>query len=400
MVLLFVALFNSILGLSVLFPILAPLGRELGLSELQVGSLSTGYALMQFLVSAYWGRKSDEKGRKPVLLIGITGFAVSFFAFAGVAHLGMLGMLSHWPLYLGLLATRLIGGTLSSATIPTAQAYAADISERGDRTKAMAVIGAAFGSGVIFGPGIGAGLSTLTGNLLAPVYFSASVAVLNAIFVAIMLPEPERHAESGGGSSGRVVGKLVWPLLIVGLCATLASVAMEQTVAFTFQDRLGLDDVGTAQTVGIALMGYGVVAVIAQGFIVRRFGFSPIVLLRSGLPIALGGFVLFIFASNFAELTGALLLQGFGQGLILPGVTAGLSLAVSDQDQGAVAGLNSASQGLGRTLGPVVGTGLYQIRNDLPYVFSASLLALVLLVVLVKPSVAPREAVAPGPADA
>jgi MFS family permease len=398
MVLLFLALFNSILGLSVLFPVLAPLGRELGLSELQVGSLSTGYALMQFLVSAYWGRKSDEKGRKPILLTGILGFAVSFFAFAVVAHLGMRGSISHWPLYLGLLATRLIGGTLSSATIPTAQAYAADLSDRDNRTSAMAVIGAAFGAGVIFGPGIGAGLSTLTGSLLAPVYFSASVAVLNAIFVAIMLPEPERHAARGDGAR-RGVAKRVWPLLAVGLSATLASVAMEQTVAFTFQDRLHLDDVGTAQHVGLALMGYGVIAVIAQGFIVRRFGFVPIVLLRCGIPIALAGFVLFVFASNFATLTGALLLQGFGQGLVLPGVTAGLSLAVSDADQGAVAGLNASSQGLGRTLGPVVGTGLYQVRNDLPYVFSACLLAIVLLVVLARPGLAPSHAAAAKPTD-
>ena len=44
--LLFITLFNSILGLSVLFPIMAPLGRALGLSELQVGSLSASYALM------------------------------------------------------------------------------------------------------------------------------------------------------------------------------------------------------------------------------------------------------------------------------------------------------------------------------------------------------------------
>ena len=66
--LLFVALFNSILGLSVLFPILAPLGRELGFNEIQVGSFSAAYALMQFALSTYWGKKSEQSGRKPVLL--------------------------------------------------------------------------------------------------------------------------------------------------------------------------------------------------------------------------------------------------------------------------------------------------------------------------------------------
>ena len=61
---LFVALFNSILGLSVLFPILAPLGRQLGLQEVQIGSLSTAYALMQLVVSPMWGRRSERvRGR-------------------------------------------------------------------------------------------------------------------------------------------------------------------------------------------------------------------------------------------------------------------------------------------------------------------------------------------------
>ena len=58
MVLLFIALFNSILGLSVLFPILAPLGRELGLSDVQTTSLSAAYAFMQFATSTYWGRRT------------------------------------------------------------------------------------------------------------------------------------------------------------------------------------------------------------------------------------------------------------------------------------------------------------------------------------------------------
>jgi len=157
--LLFIALFNSILGLSVLFPILAPLGRQLGLGELEVGALSTGYSLMQFLSAAYWGRKSEEKGRKPVLLVGIIGFAVTFLLFALVCEAGLRGWLDHYSLFGLLLATRLFGGLLSSATFPTAQAYMADITDREDRTSGMALIGAAFGLGIIFGPAIGGFLS-------------------------------------------------------------------------------------------------------------------------------------------------------------------------------------------------------------------------------------------------
>lgn len=391
MVLLFVALFNSIVGLSVLFPILGPLGRELDLSEFQVGSLSTAYALMQFLMSSVWGKQSEVRGRKPILLVGVVGFGVTFLAFGVVAHLGMEKLVGGVPLYVLLLGTRCLGGALSSATIPTAQAYAADISERRDRTSTMALIGAAFGLGVIFGPPIGGGLAHLTGNLLAPVYFSVAIAFLNALFVAWKLPEPARKRDETARAPLVALARKIWPLLVAGFAATFASVAMEQTIAFYFQDRLGLDAMQTTVVVAWALMGYGVVAVVAQGFLVRRFTMSPLALLRTGLPIGLVGFVIFVFATGYGPLIGALLIQGLGQGLTLPGVTSAVSLAVGEDDQGSVAGLNSSAQGLARTLGPLVGTGLYQMKMELPYVFSAIVLALVFGVVLVRPGIAPHS---------
>jgi len=382
--LLFIALFNSILGLSVLFPILAPLGRQLGLGELEVGALSTGYSLMQFLSAAYWGRKSEEKGRKPVLLVGIIGFAVTFLLFALVCEAGLRGWLDHYSLFGLLLATRLFGGLLSSATFPTAQAYMADITDREDRTSGMALIGAAFGLGIIFGPAIGAGLSFV--SLLAAVYFSVGVAALNALFVFTTLPEPERHAEHEPGDQ-RAVLRRVWPLLGVGVVATVASVAMEQTIAFYYQDRLHLNEAETARTVGMALVLYGIVAVFVQGYLVRRVSWPPLRLIRAGLPLVLVGLVLLVFSDTFATLTGALLLQGFGQGLALPGVTAMLSLCVAENEQGAVAGLNSSAQGLGRTIGPVLGTALYELEAVLPYITSACLLTIVLLYLFASPRV-------------
>ncbi|MBK8995747.1 MAG: MFS transporter [Myxococcales bacterium] len=374
--LLFITLFNSILGLSVLFPILAPLGRWLGFTELQVGSLSTSYALMQFLMSPYWGRRSEKLGRKPVLLTGILGFALSFFAFAVIAQLGKNGLFGHWTTFGLLLASRLAGGAFSSATLPTAQAYIADTTERADRTAGMAMIGAAFGLGVVIGPAIGAALSTL--SLLAPVYFSAGFALLNALFVWLKLPEPKKHVAVPPEEHPTALIVRMWPVLALGFVISLSSVAMEQTVAFYFQDRLHLSEHQTARTVGLALVFYGLVAVFVQGFLVRRYKWPPHVLLNAGVPIALAGFVGLIFAHGFGPLTAALAIQGLGQGLALPGVTAASSLTVGEHEQGAAAGLSHSAHGLGRVLGPMVGTSLYTLRDDLPYFASALLLVLAL----------------------
>lgn len=398
MALVFVALFNSILGLSVLFPIFGPLGRELGLSDFEVGCISASYALMQLIFAPAWGRRSEKVGRRPVLLTGVIGFAGGFLAFALVAEAGMRGYLDHWPMFGLLMASRLIGGAFSSATLPTAQAYAADVSDRDNRTSAMAVIGAAFGLGIVFGPAIGAGVSWAADSLLAPVYLSVGVAVLNAIFIALRLPEPERGERGESRSTARDHLKRIWPLLALSLVATLASVAMEQTIAFYFMDRLHVSADDAPPYVGLALVVYGVVAVIAQGYIVRRAKLRARQLVRFGLPIALLGYLLLPFAHDFWLITVAMATQGLGQGLLLPGVTAAISLASSDGEQGSAAGLNSSATGLGRLFGPLVGTGLYEFGKatgalgpGLPYMVSAGLVTALFLLLLVRPKIVPDE---------
>jgi len=383
--LLFITLFNSILGLSILFPIIGPLARELGLSEFQTGLFSTAYAFMQFLMSPYWGRKSEEVGRKPILLVGILGFSVSFFLFGLFAQLRFAGLLDVNTTFWLMLFARLIGGAFSSATLPTAQAYVADITGRADRTAGMAVIGAAFGLGVIVGPGLGGLLAKI--HLLAPVYFSAGLALLNALFVYLALPEPKRRVHLDTAPVLKFHDPRIFPLLAAGFVISLASVMMETTVAFYFQDRLGLNAKETARAVATALVVYGLAAVFVQGFLIRRFKWPPAVLLGLGLPLSFLGFLTFVFARDFGTLTLALVLQGVGQGLSSPGVTAALSLAVGENEQGLVAGLNSAAQALGRMFGPMLGTALYQwVDPRAPYLTSAILLALAALLLLTPPS--------------
>ncbi len=152
---------------------------------------------------------------------------------------------------------------------------------------------------------------------------------------------------------------------------------MEQTVSFYFQDRLELDAMGTTRVVGLSLFVYGVVAVLVQGGFVRRVRLSPLHLVRIGVPIAVVGLAGLTVSHSLGWLIVFMALQGLGQGLTLPGVTAAISLRAGDDEQGAAAGLTSSSQALARVIGPVLGTGLYQLRPELPYAVGAGLMLIV-----------------------
>lgn len=395
MPLLFLTIFNSILGLSVLFPILGPLGRDLGLGELQIGAISTSYALMQLVLSSWWGKRSETAGRKKILLVGVLGFALGFGLLGTVVELGRAGLVETMPLFALMIAARMIGGAFSSAMLPTAQAYAADLTTRENRTAGMAVIGAAFGLAIIFGPVIGGVVAHFFG-LTAPIWLSTIVGLLNALMAWLRLPEPTRdaHAHLRVPASLRDVASRAWPLLAVAMVSTGALVLMEQTVAFLVEDRLELTHDETPIWMGGGLFVYGVVAVAVQGGLVRRVKIAPTRLVMIGMPITIAGLLALMLAPDagaadripaYATIVIGMALQGFGQGLVLPGVTSAMSLAVGDGEQGAIAGLNTSAQGMGRLIGPLFGGALYQLQTSAPYAVSAGLLATVLLFVIASP---------------
>ncbi len=379
---LFLTIFVAMLGLSVLFPVLAPLGRALGLSATQVGAFSTVYSLLQFICAPLWGARSERVGRRPVLVLGLVGFALSFGLFGLFASLGLRGLLSGGTLFVLLVLSRVVGGAISSATLPTAQASMADLSGREDRAAAMGLIGAAFGLGVVFGPALGAVLSTL--GLLAPVYFSAGLGLLTALFAHLVLRESRQPGDQTA-VRWRRWDLLRLPglplLLLLSALYTLASVGMEQTIGFYVQDRLRVSGVQAVRTIGEMLAVFGFLAAAVQGARPLFKRFSPGQLIPIGLAVMGAGMLFIPHAATFWTITGALGLVGVGSALLGPSLSAALSLKAGSGEQGKVAGLNSSALALGRMLGPLIGTALYQrVSAAGPYTFSGALLLALLAV--------------------
>ena len=367
----------SSMGMTVLFPVLAPLGRQIGLEPFQITSIIAASSLTVFLVTPIWGRMSDRWGRKRVMLIGLFGFAAGTSLFNSVLWLGMTGLLTGMLLYVSLIVSRVMHATVFSATMPASNAYMADITNVATRTKGMAASGAASNIGSIMGP-------TLTGlaviSMLMPMWVVAIAACFNGLFVWRYLPEPPKQWEMGyRGRRMKYTDRRIMPFVVVGVTMFMGFAIVQQTMGFRFQDVLGLSSSETARVFGIAMMASAGASLLSQTFIVQRFDIAPFSLLKLAIPLMIVAFTMMATLETRWMLTIAMTIQGFGMGLAGPGFMAGASLAVSSEEQGAVAGVAGSCPPLGFTLGPLIGGALYQMNPMYPYVFAAAAYVILLL---------------------
>jgi MFS family permease len=360
-------------GQTVLFNILPPLSRQLGLTAIETTGIFSVSALVWVVTSTYWGAKSDHWGRKPVMLMGLIAFATSFALFATV----MLAGLNHWisaalifPLLIG---TRAIYGLFGSGTAPASQAYVADRTTPQERLQGVATIGSAFGVGTVVGPGIASLFAVIA--LLAPFYFIVALALASAATIWFLLPErtPPRARERMKSSLKWYDGRIL-PFVIFAIGLSTANTVPIQTMGFFFMDVLHIKPEVSAQFNLVGQMATSMSALFAQLVVVQRFPFSARQMTNWGLGAAFVSSALFLVAGQFGPLVFALALSGLGFGMARPGFTSGASLSVAPHEQGAVAGIIGGASAVGFIFGPLIGA-MYQVSPYLPYAFGSALVA-------------------------
>lgn len=353
---------------TVLFAILAPLGREVGLVEVQIGAIISSSSLTLFLVSPLWGRASDIWGRRKILLIGLFGYSFGTILFASVFQAALLGYLIPVTALILLIVTRVANATVMAAVAPSANAYMADITTVKNRIKGMGAIGAAGNIGSILGPAVGGLLATI--SLLTPLYFSVFLTLAAAALTFYALPELPKPEVIEKPQRLKYTDPRIFPLVIAGVFLFMGFAIVQQTIAFRFQDVLGLDGTQTAKIVGVSLMFSAASALLVQLLVIPRLHVRPFVLLRISMPIMMLAFAIMALSQTESMYVASMCILGLGMGLAGPGFMAGASVAVSSEEQGAVAGVAGACGPLGFTVGPLLGTYLYSINGALPYWFA------------------------------
>jgi MFS family permease len=361
------------IGQSMTFTLLAPLGREVGLGEVQIGLIISCSALVFTLTSPFWGRRSDRWGRKPVLLIGLFGYTFGSILFATVLFFGLKGLLTGTTLYLLVITSRVMMSSLMSAAPSAASAYIADTTTVGQRVAGMGRLGAARTLGAILGPAM-CGLLAVVG-LLAPLYIAAGITLFSTILAAVVLQEPARTSQRPTEKLKlKLFDRRYFPYILIGFITFLAFSMVSQTIGFYIQDRFVLDGKATAQALGMGMMVAAAMSFFSQAYLAGRFKMSPTTMMSVGLPLLMVGYGALLSAGSITTLVIVLGIIGLGLGMISPGFTAGASLAVGPEEQGAVSGMVSACPAAGFILGPIIGTSLYQLNPSLPYLCACALM--------------------------
>ena len=353
---------------TILFAVLAPLGREIQLSDVQIGGIISASSITVFIAMPIWGRLSDTWGRRRVILIGLFGYSIGTILFASVFKAALLGLFVPMVAFILLTLARMSNAAVMAATQPASTAYMADITDINTRTRGMGQVGAANNIGAILGPAVGGMLAAYT--LLTPIWFSAVITFIAACFILVALPNVPGQIREFKPPRLKYTDKRILPFVFVGIFMFMGFAIVQQTMAFRFQDTLDLTGAETARVVGISMMFSAFFSLVAQMVVIPKIKVQPFTLLKIAMPILICAFVIMAVGETRIALTTAMAIQGFGMGLAGPGFMSGASLAVSSDEQGSVAGVANSCGPLGFTIGPLVGTFLYSIQPEYPYWFT------------------------------
>lgn len=322
------------------------------------GILASVYSFLQFAIAPSWGRLSDRIGRRPVLVLTSIGLAMSY---------AIWFVSSSFTLFL---ISRIIGGSMAG-NLGVVSASMADMTDTQNRTKAMGLLGAAFGVGFILGPVIGGAASLLDLRQFFPdaeflnpfsfcalisVIMSAGSAFLNWRFLKETRPE---HVHKQDDPASLTAGGLGgFPLVAaIAFLFTLLFAAFEFTITFFYKFQFGLDP----GRMGLIFLYLGVLIVLGQGFLVRKLHarMREKAMAITGLLLIPVPLMLFGQATTVLWTLAVLVPLSAGSAFVRPSLSGLASILAPAGHQGKAMGSFRSAESLGRAIGPLAGAYLY-----------------------------------------
>jgi hypothetical protein len=254
-------------------------------------------------------------------------------------------------------------------------------------------LSSSFGLGTIIGPAVAPLFVLPVLGLAGPLFAFAAIALAVVTAIILWLPNDRGTRKVGHGAAmsypslatpptgASVVAatqphrqrRLKWndprirSWIIAGVVAGHAQAATLTCLGFFVIDRLHLTPWGSEGPVSIVMMAGAAATLGAQWGLIPRLGLGPRSLILWGALVAAAGLLGTMLSYDLYGITIGFAVASLGFGFTRPGFTAGASLGVPLAEQGAVAGVITAANGISYVLAPALGIGLYELGHDLPF---------------------------------
>jgi MFS transporter, DHA1 family, multidrug resistance protein len=341
--------FVSSLGISIMLPLLPLYALSLGASPLQLGLMTSGFAVANGVAQFASGFLMDRYGARRFIVAGIGTYAAANVLIATA------------PTAIALIGYRFVAGLGGGVNMVATRLYIAQTAEQASLAFFNSIISAANSAGSVLGPGLG-GLVAAGGDLRAPFFIVAGTSAL-AFMAALFLPRPKARAHETGATAtagGRVWNRTVFILLAGNLLLLIGFGGWITSYAPFVTTRLGWStfDVGIIFTIfGIGDITLGP----WLGHLADRTGRRRMAVLAS-FPIFLFGFIVFFglpkpFFYAISFFTGAALTAYNASWFAL------LTNAVPSARRGRVFGVVSAVAQTGTVIGALGATAIWQLTD-------------------------------------
>jgi len=355
--------------------VVGPLVRSLGLSEWHAGLSVTAAGVLWMLSARRWGTLSDRVGRRRVLLTGLMVFAAIYLLMALLLDFALQNAWGVLVCALLVIVPRALAGVFYAAIPTTTTAWIADEIPPQGRASAMAKLGGANALGMVFGPAAVGWVAFH--NLAWALYAAAAMPLIALVCACWRLPyrppvngtataKPDVAGQGGAMPSWRDP-RLRLPVCTAGLAMMSVSIG-QVVVGFFAIDRLQLTPEEGARVAGLALTAVGGGLLCAQTLVMRMKSIPPARWIALGALLSAMGFASSVLVAQEWQLLAAYALAAFGMGFVFPSFQALAANSVNAHEQGAAAGTVSSILGLGTVIGPMIGTVLYRLWPNAPYI--------------------------------
>ncbi len=363
------------IGNTGLMSILPAIGRSISVPDAFMAAIFSLSALLWAIMSPIWARESDKRGRKPLIMLGLGGFAVSMLCCGLVVSAGLHHLAPWYVIFLIFLLARALFGLIGSSSNPATQAYVAERTSRAERTQQMAALAGAFGLGTVIGPFVAPLFNLPIVSLAGPLYAFSLLAVGMLIVVWKGLPEePVARETRRIASAGLWKDPRLLPFLIYGFLVATCQTAQGYTLGFMIIDKLKVSPIEALGYISVAMAAGAMAGLLAQWGLIRMFNMGPKVLLRWGVALACLGNLMTAFAPDYWTVVAGYAIAALGYGFARPGFTAGASLTVNMHEQAQAAAAIAAVNGLNVIIAPLF-VALYEAVSWAPFLLNATILA-------------------------